>query len=80
MSPGLTKVHFIPNLGSVNLNKFTVFHIIVRIQLNDHQLHIKSLQLKIALIPDDVANAAVLPSSEATLSSKTATVGLDILL
>ena len=34
----------------------------------------------IALIPDDVASAAVPPSNEATLSSKTATVGFDILL
>ena len=34
----------------------------------------------IALMPDDVANAAVPPSSEATLSSNTPTVGFDILL
>ena len=35
---------------------------------------------KIALIPEDVARAAVPPSSEATLYSKTATVGFEILL
>ena len=34
----------------------------------------------IALIPDDVARAAVPPSKDATLSSSTATVGLEILL
>ena len=34
----------------------------------------------IALIPEDVANAAVPPSSEATLSSNTPTVGFEILL
>ena len=31
-------------------------------------------------MPDEVASAAVPPSNEATLSSKTATVGFDILL
>ena len=34
----------------------------------------------IALIPEDVARAAVPPSSDATLSSNTATVGFEILL
>ena len=35
---------------------------------------------KIALIPDEVASAAVPPSKDATLSSKTDTVGFEILL
>ena len=81
VSPGFTNVVVIPKRGSVNLNKLTVP------PYNCDEAIIWSPEFtkviiakKTALCPEAVAMAAVPPSKAHTLSSKTPTVGLDILL
>ena len=81
MSPGFTKVVVIPNLGKVNLNKFTV----PPYNCDDATIWSPALAKVIiakntALCPDAVAIAPVPPSKAQTLSSSTPTVGLEIRL
>ena len=81
ISLGLTNVVSIPNLGRVNLNKLKL----PPYSWEDATMWSPALQIVrrdsiIALIPEAVARVAEPPSKAATLSSRTATVGFEILL